>query len=206
MGIRLSEADKIKILNSMDIYGIMQRILLRENKIDRNREHLWVVGLANNNRLLFVELVSKGTSNKTLVEPMEVFSFALQKRALSIILVHNHPGGELNPSENDKDITDRLIQVGIIVETQVFDHLIITEKDYYSFADSGLLDKLKLSTKYVPPYVLQQRMKEEAKMIGIKSGKEEKAREMAIIMKEAGEPVEKIALFTGLSVEDIEGI
>ncbi|WP_417800293.1 JAB domain-containing protein, partial [Tenacibaculum sp.] len=109
MDIKLTEQEKIKILNSDDIYGIMQKVLLRESKIDQNREHFWVIGLANNNRILFIELISLGTVNATLVEPMEVFSFALQKRAVKIILCHNHPSGELKPSEADKDISDRLI-------------------------------------------------------------------------------------------------
>ena len=61
MNVNLSEEEKIKILNSDDLYKIMQQVLLRENKIDRDREHLWVIGLANNHRLLFIELVSKGT-------------------------------------------------------------------------------------------------------------------------------------------------
>jgi DNA repair protein RadC len=73
----------------------MQQILLREDKIDQNREHFWVIGLANNNRILFIELVSLGTVNRTLVEPMEVYSLALQKRAVKIILCHNHPSGIL---------------------------------------------------------------------------------------------------------------
>lgn len=61
---------------------------------------------------------------------MEVFSFALQKRAVKIILCHNHPSGELNPSDADKDVTDRLIQVGIILNCHVADHLIITPKTF----------------------------------------------------------------------------
>lgn len=200
MDIKLTEAEKIKILNSDDIYGIMQKVLLRENKIDQNREHFWVIGLENNNRILFIELISLGTVNKALAEPMEVFSFALQKRAVKIILCHNHPSGELKPSEADKDISDRLIQVGIIVDTEVIDHLIISTKSYLSFKDTGLLDELKKSTKYVPKYVLEQRIKKEATEIANKR----KAVEIAKTMKRENEDVEKIALFTGLSVEEIE--
>lgn len=200
MDIKLSESEKIKILNSDDLYGIMQRILLRENKIDRNREHFWVIGLENNNRILFIELISLGTVNKTLAEPMEVFSLALQKRAVKIILCHNHPSGELEPSEGDKNLTDRLIQVGIIVNTEVLDHLIISEKSYISFTDVGLMDTLKKSTKYVPSYVLEQRLKKEVAKIA----EQKKVIEIAKAMKKAGEPTEKIALFTGLSVEEIE--
>lgn len=200
MDIKLTEADKIKILNSDDIYGIMQKILLRENKIDQNREHFWVLGLENNNRILFIELISLGTVNKTLAEPMEVFSLALQKRAARIILCHNHPSGEIKPSDADKDITDRLIQVGIIVNTEVVDHLIISDKSYLSFGDIGLLEVLKKSTKYVPTYVLEKRFKKEATEIA----EQNKAIKIAKAMKKSGEPIEKIALFTGLSEEEIQ--
>ena len=219
MNVKLTKAQKIRILNSDDLYGIMQRILLRENKIDRNREHFWVIGLENNNRILFIELISKGTVNKTLVKPMEVFSLALQKRAVSIILCHNHPSGELTPSEADKDITDRLIQTGNIVNTAVTDHLIISEKSYLSFADTALLEVLEKSTRYVPNYVLVQQLKKEAKKArelgikaekaketGMKAGKKKKAVEMAKAMKADGEPVEKIRKYTGLSVADIKKI
>ena len=202
MNISLGESERIKILNSDDIYSILQRILLREDSIDQNREHFWVIGLENNNRILFIELVSLGTVRQTIVEPMEVFSFALQKRAVKIMLCHNHPSGELTPSEMDKDITDRLIQVGIIVNCRVIDHLIITPTSYLSFEDIGLLDELKLSEKYVPPYILEQRIASEAAEIA----KRRRDIEIAKMMKEEGEDFEKIALFTGLSIFEIENI
>jgi len=200
MDIKLTDEEKIKVLNSDDVYGIMQRVLLRENKIDQNREHFWVIGLENNNRILFIELISLGSVNKTIAEPMEVFSFALQKRAVKIILCHNHPSGELKPSEADKDISDRLIQVGIIVDTEVIEHLIISDRSYLSFKDIGLLDELKQSTKYVPKYVLEQRIKKEASEIA----KRKEKIEIAKTMKRANEDVEKISAFTGLSIEQVE--
>ena len=143
--------------------------------------------------------MSLGTVNETLIEPMEVFSVPLQKRAVKLILIHNHPSGEIQPSEVDKDITDRLIQVGRIMHLPVLDHLIITEKTYYSFADSGLLDELKQSTKYVPAYELKKRYEEEAKAKGNKAGKREKAKEMARVMKNKGYPVDEIMELTGLT-------
>ena len=202
MDIKLTNEDKIKILNSDDIYGIMQRILLREDKIDQDREHFWVIGLANNNRILFIELVSLGTVNKTLAEPMEVFSFALQKRAVKIILCHNHPSGELKPSEGDKNVSDKLIQVGIIVDTEVIDHLIISDKSYLSFKDIGLMDELKLSTKYVPKYVMEQRIKKEV----IEIAERKKAVEIAKELKRRGTLNEEISGITGLSIEEVEKI
>ncbi|MDO5969850.1 JAB domain-containing protein [Flavivirga aquimarina] len=200
MDIKLTKEEKIKILNSDDIYGIMQRILLREGKIDQNREHFWVLGLANNNRILFIELISLGTVNETLADPMEVFSFALQKRAVKIVLCHNHPSGELKPSDADKDITDRLIQVGIIVKTEVIDHLIISDESYFSFSNVGLFDELKKSTKYVPKFVLEQRIKKEATKIAEKN----KTIEIAKQLKRNGADDEMIAASTGLSIEDVK--
>ncbi|KIX19828.1 DNA repair protein [Flavobacterium sp. 316] len=199
MDITLTDEQRIKILNSDDIYGIMQQVLLRENKIDQDKEHFWVVGLANNNRVLFIELVSLGTVNQTLVEPMEVYSLALQKRAVKIILCHNHPSGELKPSETDKDVTDRLIQVGIIVDVLVIDHLIISTKSYLSFKDIGLLGELEKSTKYVPKYVLEERMRKEATAIAKRDEKIEIAKQF----KRKGIANETIAEATGLSLEEV---
>lgn len=199
MDITLTDEQRIKILNSDDIYGIMQQVLLRENKIDQDKEHFWVVGLASNNRVLFIELVSLGTVNQTLVEPMEVYSLALQKRAVKIILCHNHPSGELKPSETDKDVTDRLIQVGIIVDVLVIDHLIISTKSYLSFKDIGLLGELEKSTKYVPKYVLEERMRKEATAIA----EQKKANEIAKQLKRKGIANETIAEATGLSLEEV---
>jgi DNA repair protein RadC len=204
MDIILSESDRIKVLNSDDLFQIMQKVLLRENKIDQNREHFWTVGLENNNRILFIELICLGSVNKTIAEPMEVFSLALQRRAVKIILVHNHPTGELKPSEEDKDVTDRLIQVGIIVDTPVLDHLIISEKSYLSFLDIGLMEELKKSTKYVPAYQLQAKMKKESFADGEESGLKKGKKEMALLMKQMGEPVEKIVAYTGLTEGEIK--
>ncbi|MBD78550.1 MAG: DNA repair protein [Crocinitomicaceae bacterium] len=204
MNVKLTESQKIKVLCSDDIYGIMQRILLRENKIDQNREHLWTISLDNAHKVLNIELVSMGTIKRTLVEPMEVFSVPLQKRAVKIILVHNHPSGEVKPSENDKDITDRLIQVGKIMDVPVLDHLIITDKTYYSFKDTGLYEELEKSTKYVPAYELRRRYEQAAAEKGEEKGKQVKAREIAKALKAKGVDIETIATTTGLSVAVIK--
>jgi len=202
MDVKLTEAERIKIINSDDIYGIMQKVLLRENKIDQNREHFWVIGLENNNRILFIELIGLGSVNKVIAEPMEVFSFALQKRAVKIILCHNHPSGELKPSDTDKEITDKLIQVGIIVDTHVIDSLIISDKSYLSFKDIGLFVQLEQSTKYVPPYVLEQRIKKEATDIA----KQKQTIEIAKQFKRNGVDEKIIAESTGLTFEEVQNL
>ncbi|MFK7797856.1 MAG: JAB domain-containing protein [Aureispira sp.] len=202
MDIHLTEAEKIKVLTSDDIYKIMQTILLREQKIDQNKEHFWIIGLANNLNLLFVELIGLGTVNKVLVNPMEVFSFALQKRAVKIMLCHNHPSGELQPSKDDKDTTDRMIQVGKIVGTPVLDHLIITERSYLSFNDVGLMEQLEQSTKYIPPYQLVEKIRKEA----VAFGRREERVEIAKELKRRDMPLEAIAEITGLTIEEIKAL
>jgi DNA repair protein RadC len=199
MQVKLTETEKIRILNSEDIYSVMQRILLRENKIERNKEHFWIIGLAQNSRILYIELISIGTINSAPVDPMEVFSIALQKRTVKIILIHNHPSGNVRPSEEDKDITDRLIQVGNIVNIQVIDHLIITEKSYNSFSDTGIMNELERSTKYVPNYILQARIKKEAEELGKQKGVNEKTKEFAQTLKNKGFPINLIVDLTGIA-------
>ena len=199
MNIKLKEEQKIKVSGPQDIYPIMQRILMRECKTDRDREHFWTISLDTASRILNIELVSMGTVNKTLVEPMEVLSIPLQKRAVKLILVHNHPSGQLIPSSDDKDLTDHLIQACRIMNIPVDDHLIITETSYYSFKDNGLLAELENSTKYVPQYLLKARYEKLGKEKGSEQGRNAKAREMARIMKKNGEPVEKIMEYTGLT-------
>jgi DNA repair protein RadC len=206
MNIRLKAEEQIKILCADDIYFIMQRVLYRENKIDRNREHFWVISVDNAHRVLNIELISMGTINKVLVEPMEVFSVPLQKRAVKIILVHNHPSGELTPSDKDRDITDQLTQCGRILHVPVLDHLIITEKSFYSFTDSGLLAQLEQSKKYVPDYKIREELKKQVEAEVRKSEREQQAKAMARAMKAKGYSVEEIAELTGLSKGVIQHI
>jgi DNA repair protein RadC len=200
MQVKLSPSEKIKVINSDDIYSVMQRILLRENKIDRNKEHFWIIGLSSTNKILYIELISLGTVTAVLVEPMEVFSIALQKRSVKVMLIHNHPSGELSPSEADKDLTDRLQQIGLFLEVPVIDHLIISEKSYYSFADSGLLKELSYSKRYILPYKEQERMKQEAEQ----EGKQKRSIEIAKELKQKGIAINIISATTGLSETEIK--
>jgi DNA repair protein RadC len=142
MTIKLTKAQKIQILNGKDVYKIMKEILLRENKIDRNKEHLWIISLSNSNRILLIELVALGTVRQVQIDPMEVFSFALQKRAVKIMLVHNHPSGTLKPSPTDALMTDKMQAIGTFLNVPLIDHIIISERGYFSFEESGLLADL----------------------------------------------------------------
>ncbi|HXB12936.1 MAG TPA: JAB domain-containing protein, partial [Bacteroidia bacterium] len=194
------------VLNSDDVYGIMQRILLRENKIDRTREHFWTIGLDSNNTILYIELMSLGSSTKVIVEPMQVFRVGVLKGALKLILVHNHPSGVLKASDDDVDITDRLLQVGQIIQIEVLDHLIISEKSFISLSDTGQLAEIKKSKKYVPNYKLQAELKKEAEALGKEKGEQSKAKEIALQMKTDGMVNDVIAKYTGLSVKVVKGL
>jgi DNA repair protein RadC len=92
---------------------------------------------------------------------MEVLSIPLQKRAVGIFLVNNHPSSNLQPSQEDKDVRDRLLQACNIMNIKLLDHVIITENSYYSFQSSGLLERLEASNKYVMPYELERQFHEE---------------------------------------------
>jgi DNA repair protein RadC len=173
---------------------------MRENKIDRNKEHFWIIGLSTPNKILYIELISLGTVNATLVEPMEVYSFALQKRTVKVILVHNHPSGEIKPSQADIDLTDRLLQVGNFLNVPVIDHLIISEKSYYSFSNTGLLEKLSDSKKYVLPYKEEERIRKETAELT----KSKREREIARELKRKGIDDRIISAVTGLSEEEIK--
>jgi DNA repair protein RadC len=218
MDIKLKNSKKIKLINSSDVYSVMERIYKRESKADRSKEHFWTISLDNANRILNIELVSFGTIHGTLVEPTEVYSIPLQKKATSILLIHNHPSGELKASEKDKDLTDRLIQCGVMMNIYIADHIIISEKSYYSFTDCGLMDELRQSTKYVPTFFLTEKHQKEMKKAVIEAKKKERQKNMEAIKKEKqktmetiirkslkdGIPISIISNITGLSEKEIE--
>ena len=92
------------------------------------------------NRILRVIRISEGSLTASLVHPREVFRPAIQEAAARILFVHNHPSGDPAPSQEDVEITRRLVQTGKIVGIQALDHVIIGAHTYFSFADQGLLE------------------------------------------------------------------
>lgn len=133
MDIKLGKNDKRYIEGADDVYEIMQLILRRENKIDREKEHFWIIGMNAAGYILYIELIALGTVRDVPVESMNIYRVAVMKNAVRVIAVHNHPSGRLVPSKNDLDITDRLIQVGRILNIDLIDHLVISTENYESF-------------------------------------------------------------------------
>jgi DNA repair protein RadC len=137
-----------KISSSYVFVPVMQDIIKRDNFPIDQREHFWIVGLDPGNRLNFIELVALGDHEQVKMTSTEVFRVALIKNAKKLIFVHNHPTGGLTPSNADKHATLCLIRIAEMIGIDVVDHIIISESDYYSFADDGLLDEIKLSDEY----------------------------------------------------------
>ena len=103
------------------------------------REEFCVVVLDTKNRLIKHEFVSKGTLNASIVHPRDVFRVAIIHSAAAIILLHNHPSGDPTPSQEDLDITKRLVETGIIMGISVLDHIIIAGAKYLSLKEMQLL-------------------------------------------------------------------
>ena len=125
MTIRI-KANKITIEHPSDIYEIMQLVLKREHKIDRNKEHFWVLALNDANKILNLELVALGANNRVYSWVADILAIPLQKQAKGVILIHNDPSGSLEPSEKDKDFADKMIQACRIMNIPVLDYVIIT--------------------------------------------------------------------------------
>ncbi len=137
LGRRRKETEptkKIKISSSKTIYELMKPELL-----DQPNEFFWIVMLNRANHVIKKQNVSWGGVSGTVVDPKVIFKLALENLASAIILVHNHPSGNLKPSESDIQITQKLKASGKMLEVPVLDHIIFTDEDYYSFADEGIL-------------------------------------------------------------------
>ncbi|MDM1036025.1 JAB domain-containing protein [Myroides odoratimimus] len=109
-----------------------------ENKIEL-LEQFKVLMLSNNNRVLGVLEISSGGITGTIVDLRLIFAALLKTKATAFILVHNHPSGKLQPSDADRQITQKIKQASNILDIALLDHLIITPESYYSFADEGVL-------------------------------------------------------------------
>ena len=106
---------------------------------DKQREHFVVLFLNARNQLITKKDLFIGTLNANLVHPREIFSEALKKNAASLILIHNHPSGDPEPSQDDLEITKRLREAGQIMGLEIIDHLIISHNNYFSFKEHQLM-------------------------------------------------------------------
>ena len=116
------------------IYNLMHPLVR-----DLDREHFYCIHLNTRHVVLEIDLVSVGSLNASIVHPREVFRRAIERSAASIILAHNHPSGDPNPSEDDQEITRRLVKAGEILGIEVLDHLVLANGHFVSFRELGIL-------------------------------------------------------------------
>jgi len=136
LGVRRKAAriTEEKIQSSQQVYERMCPLVE-----DLPHEEFWVLALNRANKVLWQKQVSKGGITGTVADPRIIFKLALEASACSIILCHNHPSGNLKPSQADLQLTNRMKEAGQLLEIPVLDHLIISTEGYYSFADEGSL-------------------------------------------------------------------
>lgn len=123
-----------KIRASKDVYQLMVPELM-----DQPTEHFWVIMLNRSNRVINKRFISFGGVSGTVVDPKVIFKLALQDLASGIILVHNHPSGNIKPSRADLTLTKQMVAAGKLLEIPVLDHIIFTDDNHFSFADESLL-------------------------------------------------------------------
>jgi len=125
---------KISLVSPKLVADYFRKKLGREKK-----EHFAILLLDSRNNLIKMSDISVGTLNANLVHPREIFIEALHQNAASIILIHNHPSGDPEPSEDDIGITKRIVESGKIMGIDVLDHIIVTKNKIFSFKRRGLI-------------------------------------------------------------------
>jgi DNA repair protein RadC len=202
MNVKLTKTQRILIQSSEDIARIMRQILLRENRVSRQREHLWTVGLSEEYKMMYVELIAFGIPAKTKIQPMEIYRLALQKDCRYLYICHNRKTADMTAQADDKALTDRMIQVGNIVGIQVFDHIIVNPKteDFLSYRDVGLMEELSKSTAWVPKFEQMKKIKK----VAVDEALRKRNTEMAKTLKKRKVSFDIITATTGLSLIEIE--
>ena len=131
---KVRPSERLKISSSKDCFSLLLDVW--SGKMEYIEE-FYVLLLNKSNKVLGVSKISEGGISGTLVDPKRIFQVALKANASSIILGHNHPSGNIQPSDADKKITKKIKDAGTLLDIDVLDHLIVTAENYYSFADSG---------------------------------------------------------------------
>ena len=132
------QKSKVKITNSQEVFNVL--FPLFDKGTIEFQEQFFLLLLNRANAILGWIKLSLGGTSWTVVDPKIVFALALQTNASGIILSHNHPSGNLQPSKNDEALTNKIVQLGKMLEIQLLDHVIISpDEKFYSFADDGNL-------------------------------------------------------------------
>jgi DNA repair protein RadC len=108
---------------------------------DIKKELIKVVYLNSQNKIIEIRDLSQGTVDSSYIYPREVMEGALKYHAVSLVLVHNHPSGNPQPSQNDRELTRNMVYLGTLMQIKLLDHIIIGDNKFYSFAADGLIEK-----------------------------------------------------------------
>lgn len=120
-----------KIRSPSDVYPLLSHYG------DRQQEYFFSISLNGAHEVIEIKTVSKGILNRAIIHPREVFTNAISQRAASIVVAHNHPSGNLEPSKEDRDITYRLQEAGLLLGIELLDHVVFSHKGYFSFLEEG---------------------------------------------------------------------
>ena len=124
-----------KIQNPNDIFNIAQNVI---HVNDYAEENLWLITLDTKNNITGIFTVSTGSLNASIVHPREIFKRAVLQNAASIIICHNHPSGDVTPSQEDINTTKRIYEAGKILGIELLDHIIIGDNKYTSLKEKGV--------------------------------------------------------------------
>lgn len=144
--VKEPEAEKQVTSSSKAVNAFAKAIY---KNLDDDQEHFTILFLNSQNEVNGFKTVFSGGQNQAHIDKKVVFRYALQFGASRIIAVHNHPSGVLKPSPEDNIITEAIVHAGILLDIPILDHLIITNSDFYSFADEGKIKQYENSFKKV---------------------------------------------------------
>jgi DNA repair protein RadC len=127
---------KLELHGSRQAAKVFRDLLHLEDEVDQAKEHFYVMHLDIRSRVNMVELVTLGILSSSVVHPRETYRRAVLHASASIIIVHNHPSGEADPSTEDMKVTKLLLEAGKVLGVEMLDHIVFTETSFYSFRDA----------------------------------------------------------------------
>lgn len=133
---KMKSNERPQISSSKDAYDVLRQVW--SSQIE-TREEMYILFLDRSNSVIGYHVLSMGGITGTVADVRLIYSVALKSLATSIILAHNHPSEQLNPSKSDIDVTTKVKEAGVVMDITLLDHLIVTKHSYYSFADEGVL-------------------------------------------------------------------
>ena len=130
--LKETSAEAKKIISSQDAYDV-----IKPHLFDLNVEEFWVAFLNRSNKIIDIKSISRGGIHGTVVDSRVIFKKALDRMASSIVLFHNHPSGNIKPSAQDDALTKQIKDAGKLLDILILDHLIVSDKSFYSYSDHG---------------------------------------------------------------------